>query len=72
VETYIQRPNGQGLTLVKGAYEKQLESFANWRGAFFADFQLGIVRAGPAAGIRFLQYMNPSHQRIFLYASWKL
>ncbi|AXY73479.1 PKD domain-containing protein [Paraflavitalea soli] len=72
VETWIQRPNGQGLALMKGAYEKQLESFANWRGAFFADFQLGIVRAGPAAGIRFLQYINPSHQRIFLYASWKL
>lgn len=72
VETYVQRPNGQGLTLLKGEYDKQVSSFANWRGAFFADLQLGIVRAGPAAGIRFLQYMNPSHQRIFLYASWKL
>jgi len=72
VETYVQRPNGQGLAMDKGVYKKQLESFTNWRGALFADLQLGIVRAGPAAGIRFLQYMNPSHQRIFLYASWKL
>lgn len=72
IETYVQRPNGQGLTLFKGEHEKQQESFTNWRGALFADIQLGVVRAGPAAGIRFLQYMNPSHQRILLYASWKL
>lgn len=72
VETYVQRPNGTGLELFKGEQPEQQESFANWRGALFADLQLGIVRAGPAAGIRFLQYMNPSHQRIFLYASWKL
>lgn len=72
VETYVQRPNGTGLELFKGVQPAQQESFANWRGALFADLQLGIVRAGPAAGIRFLQYMNPSHQRIFLYASWKL
>jgi PKD repeat protein len=71
VNTYVQRPNGTGLDLLKGEGAPRQESFTNWRGALFADLQLGIVRAGPAAGIRFLQYMNPSHQRIFLYASWK-
>lgn len=72
VETWVQRANNQGLTLFKGEQERQLESFTNWRGALFADVQLGMVRTGPGVGFRFLQYMNPSHQRIFLYASWKL
>ncbi|MBO9561557.1 MAG: PKD domain-containing protein [Niastella sp.] len=72
IDTWVQRPNGQGLTLLKGDRPKQLETFANWRGAVFADVQLGMVRTGPAVGCRFLQYINPSHQRIFLYASWKL
>jgi hypothetical protein len=71
VESYVQSPNGT-LGMLKGNAGARLESFTNWRGALFADVQVGIVRAGPAAGIRFLQYMNPSHQRIFLYASWKL
>ncbi|MDF2188239.1 PKD domain-containing protein [Paraflavitalea sp. CAU 1676] len=72
VETYVQRPNGQGLQQLTGTRGPQTESFTNWRGALFADLQIGLVRAGPAAGIRFLQYSNPSHQRLFLYASWKL
>jgi len=72
VETWYQQPNGQGLAVLKGTRPPQKESFTNWRGALFADLQVGLVRAGPALGIRFLQYSNPSHQRLFLYASWKL
>lgn len=71
-EVWVQRPNNQGLALLEGERSQPQESFTNWRGAIFADVQLGRVRTGPAAGIRFLQYMNPSHQRLFLYASWKL
>jgi hypothetical protein len=37
----------------------------------FADAQLGLVRTGPAVGIRFHQYFNPGYQNIMLYASWK-
>lgn len=47
------------------------EAFAEWRGAAFADVQVGKVRVGPAVGFRFLQYFNPSHQRILCYATWK-
>lgn len=72
VETWVQQANNQGVSLLKGEAPKQLETLTNWRGALFADVQLGMVRAGPAVGCRFLQYINPSHQRIFLYASWKL
>jgi hypothetical protein len=71
VNTYVQLPNGTGTALYKGELEKKLESFVNWRGAVFADAQLGIVRTGPAVGVRFYQYMSPSFQRLFLYASWK-
>lgn len=57
---------------LEGEQGKRSESFAEWRGALFADIQLGRVRVGPAVGVRFLQYFNPSHQRILFYASWKI
>jgi hypothetical protein len=71
VDTYVQLPNGIGTQKISGEGHKVLESYTNWRGAIFADVQLGQVRTGPAVGIRYLQYVNPSFQRIFLYASWK-
>ncbi len=57
--------------MLEGEQGSNTASFADWRGAVFADVQLGRVRVGPAIGARFLQYVNPSHQRIFLYATWK-
>ncbi len=56
---------------IEGEAGKRDESFATIRGALFADAQLGLVRTGPAVGIRFYQYFNPAYQNIMLYASWK-
>lgn len=60
-----------GTNSLEGETGKQNESFTTIRGALFADAQLGLVRTGPAVGIRFHQYFNPSYQNIMLYASWK-
>jgi hypothetical protein len=67
----LANPNGTGTITLEGETGKQKESFTTVRGALFADAQLGKVRTGPALGIRFLQYVNPSYQNIMLYASWK-
>lgn len=56
---------------IEGTTGKQKESFTTFRGALFADVQLGLVRTGPAVGVRFYQYVNPSYRNIMLYASWK-
>ncbi|HEY8894339.1 MAG TPA: PKD domain-containing protein [Niastella sp.] len=63
-------PNG-GTRALEGETGKKNESFATLRGALFADAQLGLVRTGPAVGVRFHQYFNPTYQNIMLYASWK-
>lgn len=62
--------NGSTRAL-EGETGKRDESFATIRGALFVDAQLGLVRTGPAVGIRFHQYLNPGYQNIMLYASWK-
>jgi PKD repeat protein len=67
----VSDPNGTGTFTLEGETGNQKESFTTVRGAFFADAQLGRVRTGPAIGVRFLQYLNPSYQNIMLYASWK-
>ena len=72
VRALLANPNGTGTFTLEGEDGKQKESFATVRGALFADAQLGKVRTGPAIGIRFLQYVNPSYQNILLYVSWKL
>jgi PKD repeat protein len=72
VRSVLFNPNGNDTFTIEGETGKQKESFAALRGALFADVQLGKIRTGPAAGIRFLQYVNPSYQHIMLYASWKL
>lgn len=65
-------PNTQQPPVVPDKEESHAsESLANWRGALFADVQLGRVRVGPAIGLRFLQYTNPAHQLLLLYGSWK-
>ena len=64
--------NAAGLDMAEKEEANSTESFANWRAALFADIQMGRVRTGPAIGLRFLQYTNPAHQQLMLYASWKL
>jgi hypothetical protein len=72
VITRLQQPNQTNLDFLRGEGEKKIQSFANWRAALFADVQLGRVRTGPAAGIRYLHFTNPSQQGILFYVSWKL
>jgi PKD domain len=71
IRTHIQSPNQGNLQILEGEKGKQTRSFATWREALFADVQLGKVRVGPVAGFRFLQYFNPSHQRMVFYLGWK-
>ncbi|MGN6511251.1 MAG: DUF7849 domain-containing protein, partial [Chitinophaga sp.] len=40
-------------------------------GALFADINLGMVRAGPSLGVRVLQYLKDSQQRVFFYGMWR-
>lgn len=65
-------PATGGTSLLQAEGPRRTESFAEWRIAPFIDIQFGRVRTGPLAGIRFMQYTNPSQQRLFLYAAWKL
>lgn len=47
------------------------ENFAAADGALFADINLGMVRAGPSVGVRVLQYLKDSQQRVFFYGIWR-
>jgi hypothetical protein len=70
VRAEIVNPNGV-TTLLEGEVANRSESFAAWRGALFGDLLLGKVRVGPAVGVRYMQYFNPSFQRILFYVTWK-
>jgi hypothetical protein len=72
VEAKLVRPNPRDTLTLENISGTIKEKGASFRGALFADLQLGRVRVGPAAGIRFLQYFNPSHRRLVLYLHWKL
>ncbi len=71
VRTRLQQPNSANLDFVEGEQGTKTQSFATWRGGLFADVQLGKVRVGPAAGIRYVHYFKPTYQSILLYVSWK-
>ncbi|MGN6418509.1 MAG: PKD domain-containing protein [Pseudobacter sp.] len=72
VEASLIPPNGQRAIMITGEQNIKTISFAEWRGAVFADIQLGMVRVGPALGVRFLHYINPSQQRLYFFATWRL
>lgn len=73
VEAVLARgPNGELPITLTGEENKISESFSEWRGAVFADIQLGMVRVGPALGVRYLHYINPGQQRIYFFATWRL
>lgn len=72
VEASLIPPNGQRAIMITGEQNIKTTSFAEWRGAVFADIQLGMVRVGPALGVRFLHYINPSQQRLYFFATWRL
>jgi len=72
VEASLIPPNGQRAIMITGEQNIKTTSFAEWRGAVFADIQLGMVRVGPALGVRFLHYINPGQQRVYFFATWRL
>ncbi|WP_353135002.1 PKD domain-containing protein [Pseudopedobacter sp.] len=48
------------------------KTFSALNASIFADLQLGLVRKGPALGIRYLRGINNKDNRIFTYLSFKL
>lgn len=71
-EASLVPPNGQRSFIITGEKNIKTASFAEWRGAVFADVQLGMVRVGPSLGMRFLHYINPAQQRVYFFATWRL
>jgi hypothetical protein len=68
----LRRLNPSDTITLESKGGNRTEDWAAWRPGAFADLQVGRVRAGPAAGVRFMQYFNPSHRRMVFYLSWKL
>ncbi len=66
----IQQPNPTPITLEK-TYAATTW-FIGFDAAVFADLQVGRVRVGPVAGIRFLHYFRVPRNCLFLYAAWRL
>src|SRR5690606_36272764 len=52
--------------------DKNNRSFTIVNASVFADLQLGLVRKGPALGIKYLQGVSNKYNRIFMYLSFKL
>lgn len=71
IEANVISPNGVS-SMLKGVQHARTEAFSKWRGAVFADIQLGMVRVGPALGVRLLHYINPAQQRIYFFATWRI
>lgn len=47
------------------------KSFSDFRAGIFADLNLGIVRIGPSAGIRYVHYFEAPYNQWHFYAAWK-
>ena len=45
--------------------------FTNFDAAVFADVQVGRVRVGPVAGLRFLHYFRNPRNGLYVYAAWR-
>jgi PKD repeat protein len=60
-----------GISL-EGEQGRKTTYFTGFNPAVFADLQLGRVRTGPAAGFRYLYYMHPAEQRLFVYVTWRI
>jgi hypothetical protein len=67
----VENANGVSSVLT-GELDSKQSWFTEYNPGFFGDLQLGRVRTGPAAGIRYQYYTNPAQQRIYMYATWRL
>ena len=61
---------GQPMTLTEDG--KQTRWFNRFDLALFGDVQIGKVRVGPVAGIRYLHYFRFPQNRLLIYAAWRL
>lgn len=66
----VKQPNGTPMMVT--STQKQTKWFSNFDVALFADVQVGLVRVGPVAGIRYLHYFRFPQNALFLYAAWRL
>ena len=66
-----QSPTGDALEKFDQLAGTVKEHFTAADGALFADINLGMVRAGPSLGVRVLQYLKDSQQRVFFYGIWR-
>jgi hypothetical protein len=66
----IQQPNPTPIVI-----EKKYPSskwFTNFDAAVFADVQLGRVRVGPVAGLRYVHYFRHPRNDLYVYVAWRL
>jgi hypothetical protein len=72
LNTVAENANGGNATLLTGELDSKQSWFTEYNPGFFGDLQVGRVRTGPAVGIRYQYYTNPSQQRLYVYATWRL
>jgi hypothetical protein len=69
LETHLE---SQDNRVVTGELDSKRSWFTGVNPGFFGDIQLGSVRKGPAVGFRYQYYLEPSQQRLYMYATWRL
>ena len=65
----VQQPNPTPIII--GKTYPTTKWFTNIDAALFADIQLGRVRVGPVAGIRYLHYFRYPRNGLFFYIAWR-
>ncbi|HYC39558.1 MAG TPA: PKD domain-containing protein [Chitinophagaceae bacterium] len=66
----VQPPNPNPFTIEKTYSQGQWFRRVDY--SLFGDVQLGRVRVGPVVGVRFLHFFRFPHNRLFIYAGWRL
>jgi hypothetical protein len=66
----IQQPNPQPL--IREKTFGTAKWFSNLDVGLFGDIQVGRVRLGPVAGVRFLHYFSIPRNCLFIYAAWRI
>ena len=70
----LRTQNASGTTTdvdLNRAMEDIKDSFSEVRASFFADIQLGLVRVGPALGLRYIYDPKTNNNCMTTYVSWK-
>lgn len=70
----LRSTNANGTTTdidLNRAMDEVKDSFSEVSASFFADIQLGLVRVGPALGLRYIYDPKTNNNRMTTYVSWK-